>query len=421
MARLLYTLTLYLALPFIALRLLWRARKAPAYARRWSERFAAGGALPTEPCIWVHAVSVGETLAALDMIRRLQAEYPDTPLLVTTTTPTGSERVRAALGDSVHHVYLPYDLPDHWWRFFRRLRPRMLIVMETELWPNLVAAASRRHIPVLLANARLSARSARGYARFSALTRPMLQRLACVAAQQQADADRFVALGLPASRLRVTGSIKFDLHLPAALRAQAAALHQAWVPPGGKLWLAASTHEGEDAICLAAHRLARNHQPGLRLLLVPRHPERFGKVTALAVEQGFRTVRRSDYRGGDFDVMVGDTMGELLAFYGASDIAFVGGSLVPRGGHNMIEPAAWARPVLSGPHLFNFTEVARLLEQAQALTLVENSEQLAEVLVSWCDQPALAMQKGQAALQVADANRGALDRLLAEIKRLLAG
>ncbi|AFU99414.1 lipid IV(A) 3-deoxy-D-manno-octulosonic acid transferase [Simiduia agarivorans] len=421
MARLLYTLTLYLALPFIALRLLWRARKAPAYARRWSERFAAGGALPTEPCIWVHAVSVGETLAALDMIRRLQAEYPDKPLLVTTTTPTGSERVRAALGDSVHHVYLPYDLPDHWWRFFRRLRPRVLIVMETELWPNLVAAASRRHIPVLLANARLSARSARGYARFSALTRPMLQRLACVAAQQQADADRFVALGLPASRLRVTGSIKFDLHLPEALRAQAQALHQAWVPADGKLWLAASTHEGEDAICLAAHRLASGQIPGLRLLLVPRHPERFGKVTSLAAEQGFRTVRRSEYGGGDFEVMVGDTMGELLAFYGACDFAFVGGSLVPRGGHNMIEPAAWARPVISGPHLFNFSEVARLLEQAQALTLAENSEQLAEVLVSWCEQPALAMQKGQAALQVADANRGALDRLLAEIKRLLAG
>lgn len=419
MARLIYTLALYLALPFIALRLLWRARKAPAYARRWSERFAWGGALPDVPCIWVHAVSVGETLAALDLIRRLQADYPDMPVLVTTTTPTGSERVRAALGDSVYHVYLPYDLPDHWWRFFRRVRPRLLIVMETELWPNLVAAASHRNIPVLLANARLSARSARGYARFSALTRPMLQRLSCVAAQQRDDGERFLTLGLAETQLSVTGNIKFDLQLTDTQRQQARQLHQHWVPAGSQLWLAASTHEGEDAICLAAHRLAREQVNGLRLLLVPRHPERFDKVVALAREQGFNTVRRSEFDGGDFDVMVGDTMGELLVFYGASDLAFVGGSLVARGGHNMIEPAAWAKPVIAGPHLFNFSEVARLLEQAQALHQVADSQQLAEVLVSLCSQPALALQQGQAALTVAEANRGALARLLANVAHLL--
>lgn len=419
MIRVLYTLILYLALPLVALRLLWRAKLAPAYAQRWGERFALAGDKPLGKSIWVHAVSVGETLAALDMIRALQARYPEYRLLVTTTTPTGSERVRQSLGASVDHVYLPYDLPDVWWRFFRQFTPALLIVMETELWPNLLAACAKRGIPTLLANARLSEKSARGYARMAWLARPMLRRLTAIAAQQQADANRFLALGLPPAALAVTGNIKFDFTLSQAQREAAKALHATWAPEAQPLWLAASTHAGEDEQLLAAFRLARQQLPNLRLLLVPRHLERFDRVATMAETEGWITVRRSSGAAGPFDVLIGDTMGELQVFYGACDLAFVGGSLVPRGGHNMIEPAAWAKPIISGPHVFNFTEVARLLETAGAMVFASDADHLATTVVRILSDSALSEQQGQAALSVANANRGALARLLALIDRTL--
>lgn len=412
MTRAIYTLMLYLALPVIALRLLWRARLAPAYRARWGERFALAGAKPHGPAIWVHAVSVGETLAALDLIASLQQRYPDHRLLVTTTTPTGSERVTQALGNSVDHVYLPYDLPDCWWRFFSHFQPRLLIVMETELWPNLLAACERRQIPVLLANARLSAKSAKGYQRLAWLSRPMLQRLAAVAAQQQADAARLIALGAAPARVQVTGSIKFDLSLTDSQRQQAAALQAEWAPAGECIWLAASTHPGEDEQILAAFAAVRQQQPQLRLVLVPRHPERFDKVARLCQAAGWRTRRRSQPTGEAFDVLVGDTMGELLVFYGACHLAFVGGSLVPTGGHNMIEPAAWARPVICGPHLFNFAEVARLMTAAGGLYQVANVDALAAQVLALVADAAQRARSGAAAQSVAEANRGALARLL---------
>lgn len=420
MTRALYTLILYLALPIIALRLLWRARLAPAYRRRWGERFACAGTKPAGPSIWVHAVSVGETLAALDMIRALQTRYPDHRLLVTTTTPTGSERVRSALGDSVDHVYLPYDLPDCWWRFFRKFSPALFVVMETELWPNLLAACAQREIPVLLANARLSARSAAGYARLEGLTRPMLRRLSCVAAQQQPDAERFVQLGVAPERVAVTGSIKFDLTLTDGQRQLARDLRAEWATHNEILWLAASTHAGEDEIVLAAFAQARVQCPGLRLVLVPRHPERFDRVAQMCQAAGWRTQRRSEKSAADFDVLVGDTMGELLVFFGAAHISFVGGSLVPTGGHNMIEPAAWASPVLCGPHLYNFAEVSRLMVEAGGLNIVEDAASLAQRVAALCSDEAERVRMGRAAQAVADANRGALARLLTHIAAHIA-
>ena len=419
MTRVLYTLILYLALPLIALRLLWRARLAPAYRQRWGERFAWAGRKPHGPSLWVHAVSVGETLAALDLIEVLLQRYPEHRLLVTTTTPTGSERVRSALGARVDHVYLPYDLPDVWWRFFRQFKPALLIVMETELWPNLLAACEGRAIPVLLANARLSARSAAGYQRLAWLARPMLKRLTCVAAQQRADADRFVALGVPTQAIQVTGSIKFDLSLAPAQRQAAEALRARWAPSNEVLWLAASTHQGEDEIVLKAFALARRQVPELRLVLVPRHPERFDRVTSLCQQAGWRTERHSRGVSAGFDVLVGDTMGELLIFYGACDLSFVGGSLVATGGHNMIEPAAWAKPVLCGPHLFNFAEVSRLLQEAGGLEVVEDAQTLAEEVITLCVQPPERERRGQAALSVAENNRGALKRLLSAVDHLM--
>ena len=418
-ARLLYSLLFYLLLPAILLRLCWRALRAPAYARRWGERLGRVAPL-SGTVIWVHAVSVGETLAALPLIRRLQAAQPQARLLVTTTTPTGSARVRAALGDGVVHCYAPYDFPHAVRRFLDRVRPGLLIVMETELWPNVLHGCARRGIPVVLANARLSARSAAGYGRVAALTRPMLAALTRVAAQTREDGERLLALGLAPDRLHVTGNIKFDLELDAALHERAHRLRADWRGGARPIWLAASTHEGEDEPVLAAHRRLLAVRPDALLVLVPRHPERFVRVHALCARQGLRVLRRSAGQApvADTQVLLGDTMGELLAFCGAADLVFVGGSLVPVGGHNLIEPAAWGKPVLSGPEVFNFVEAARLLEAAGGLRICADGAALADAVVELLGQPERRAAMGAAARAVAEANRGALARLEALIAPL---
>lgn len=410
-ARLLYSLLLYLLLPAILLRLCWRALRAPAYARRWGERF---GRVPAQggPLIWIHAVSVGETLAAVPLIRRLRAECPAARLLITTTTPTGSERVRAQFGAEVAHCYAPYDFPHAVRRFLDRVRPGLLIAMETELWPNLLHACARRGIPVVLANARLSARSAAGYGRVAALTRPMLAALTRVAAQTSADGERLLALGLAPEKLQVTGNLKFDLELGEDLRRSAAELRVAWGSGARPIWLAASTHAGEDQLVLAAHRALLAQRPDALLVLVPRHPERFESVHRLCQREGFGIRRRSrgEAPNAGTQVLLGDTMGELLAFCGAVDLVFVGGSLVPVGGHNLIEPAAWGRPVLAGPHLFNFAEAAALLGEAGGLRICADGAALAAALGELLAQPERRAALGAAALAVAVANRGALER-----------
>lgn len=418
-ARLLYSLLLYLLLPAILLRLCWRALRAPAYARRWGERFGRVARLPG-PVIWVHAVSVGETLAALPLIRRLLAAHPRARLLVTTTTPTGSAQVRAALGEGVAHCYAPYDFPHAVRRFLDLVRPALLIVMETELWPNLLHGCARRGIPVVLANARLSARSAAGYARVAALTQPMLAALTRVAAQTREDGERLLALGLAPDRLQVTGNIKFDLELDDALRERTRCLRDQWRGGARPIWLAASTHEGEDEPVLATHRRLLASRPDALLVLVPRHPERFERVHALCRRQGFAVVRRSEGRqpAADAQVLLGDTMGELLAFCGAVDLVFVGGSLVPVGGHNLIEPAAWGRPVLSGPELFNFEEAAALLAAGGGLRICADGGALAAAVVELLGQPERCAAMGAAAHAVAEVNRGALARLVAIIDPL---
>lgn len=422
--RFFYTLVLYLALPFILLRLRLRARKAPAYALRWRERF---GFVPrlvsTKPVVWLHTVSVGEFLAALPLIRQLQQD--DVQLVITTTTPTGSERVSAALGDSVYHVYAPYDLPDCIGRFMRRVQPSLMLMMETELWPNTLAACRARGVPAVLINGRLSARSARGYQKFSALTRPMLGQLTAAGIQHQDDAARFAALGLAAERSAVTGNIKFDIQLADALRQQAAQLKQQWSNNGQRLvWIAASTHAGEDEIILDAFALLKKSTSqaaqSLLLVLVPRHPERFNRVAELCEKRGFSLVRRSLGVAPDgADILVGDTMGELQLLFGASDMAFVGGSLVANGGHNMLEPAAWQLPLISGTHVFNFAESARLLQENNALVLVGDAAALVAAILPLIESPVLRVQRGKAALAVVECNRGALARTLQLIRRFI--
>lgn len=417
--RFFYTLVFYFSLPLILLRLLWRSRLAPAYAQRWGERFGVFAPLITEKkVVWIHTVSLGEFIAALPLIRAL-LQRPELQLVVTTTTPTGSERVKATLGESVFHVYAPYDLPDCLMRFMARVRPELLIIMETELWPNTLAACARREIPVVLINARLSARSARGYGRVAGLTRPMLQRLSCAAIQNAEDAQRFIALGLPPDRAQVTGNIKFDLTLGEDLLARARQLKADWSLSGKRLvWIAASTHPGEDELILTALTRLRESSSveaqKLLLVLVPRHPERFNAVAELCQAQGFRLVRRTSGELPDAacDLVLGDTLGELLLLYGASDMAFVGGSLVPRGGHNFIEAAAWRLPLLSGTHVFNFVEASQLLHSAGALAWVSSPEELARVVDNLASDGQLREQGGKAALAVADANRGALEKTL---------
>jgi 3-deoxy-D-manno-octulosonic-acid transferase len=424
MNRTLYTLLFYLGLPLVALRLWLRARKAPAYARRIGERFSIG--LPTmrPGGIWVHAVSVGESIAAAPMIRGLLERYPHLPITVTCMTPTGSERIKALFASEprIQHCYLPYDLPCAAARFLERVRPKLAVIMETELWPNHIHQCAKRGIPVALANARLSQRSAKGYGRFAKLTQPMLAEMSLFAVQTEAEAQRFRDLGARPETVEVTGSIKFDLSIDPQLLARAAELRGQWQAVERPVWIAASTHEGEDEVVLAAHRQLLASHPDALLILVPRHPERFNSVFGLCQQQGFATVRRSTAEPvtANTSVLLGDTMGELLFLYALADSAFVGGSLVANGGHNLLEPAALAKPVLSGPHLFNFLEIAALLREAGALQEVDDARVLAAAVQRLFELPRDAQTMAEAGLKVMRANQGALKRLLDGLGRLIS-
>lgn len=416
----LYTAVLYLLVPWVLLRLLWRGRRAPAYRRRWRERFGFFPTTVDTDTIWVHAVSVGEAIASFPLVRRISERYPDYPVVLTTTTPTGSERVTQQLAGQVHHGYAPYDLPGAVKRFLFRTRPRVVVVMETEIWPNLYAACHARDIPVIIANARLSERSAGGYRRLAALTRDTLSHVTRVAAQSDADAGRLQALGARPEHIEVTGNLKFDITLPASLTEEAAALRRDW-GTHRPVWIAASTHEGEDEQVLSAFAEIRRHSPNLLLVLVPRHPERFDRVAELCNRQGLQLVRRTAHRPctPGTDVFLGDTMGELRLLYRGADIAFVGGSLVPTGGHNPLEPAAMQLPVIFGPHMFNFAEITGLLLEAGGAVQVDGAGQLAATVTGFLKDPARRTEIGERAIAVVEANRGALDRTMAVIEGVL--
>ena len=424
MNRTLYTLLFHLGLPLVAIRLWLRARKAPAYAKRIGERFALNLPVLQTGGIWVHAVSVGESSAAAPMIRALLKRYPQLPITVTCMTPTGSERIQALFADEPReqHCYLPYDLPWAAARFLDRVQPKLAVIMETELWPNHIHQCAKRGIPVALANARLSARSAKGYARFARLTRPMLEDMSLIAVQSETEAERFRQLGARPECVEVTGSIKFDLSIDPQLLTKARELREQWHAQARPVWIAASTHEGEDEIVLDAHRRLLATYPNALLILVPRHPERFNSVFELCQRQGFVTVRRSANAqvSSGTQVVLGDTMGELLFLYAVADTAFVGGSLVPNGGHNVLEPAALAKPVLSGPHLFNFLDIAAKLREAGALEEVDDAQGLAIAVRRLFELPSDAQQMGEAGLSVMQANQGALKRLLDGLSRLIS-
>ncbi|QXI06769.1 lipid IV(A) 3-deoxy-D-manno-octulosonic acid transferase [Pseudomonas tensinigenes] len=423
MNRTLYTALFYLGLPLVAIRLWLRARKAPAYAKRIGERFSYGMPTLQPGGIWVHAVSVGESIAAAPMIRALLQRYPQLPITVTCMTPTGSERIQALFANEprIQHCYLPYDLPCAAARFLDRVQPKLAVIMETELWPNHIHQCAKRGIPVALANGRLSERSARGYGRFSKLTAPMLAEMSLFAVQTEAEAQRFRDLGARPETVEVTGSIKFDLTIDPQLLQRATELRGQWQAQERPVWIAASTHEGEDEVILDAHRRLLANHPDALLILVPRHPERFNSVFELCQREGFTTVRRSTGANVDAQtsVLLGDTMGELLFLYALADSAFVGGSLVPNGGHNLLEPAALAKPVICGPHLFNFLDIAAQLREAGALAEVDDAEGLAVEVQRLFELPRDAQRMADAGLAVMRRNQGALQRLLDGLGRLI--
>jgi 3-deoxy-D-manno-octulosonic-acid transferase len=418
--RLLYTLTMYLMTPVILYRLAARGLRYRRYLSRWKERFGFFPHPGFKDSSWVHAVSVGEVNAAVPLIEALMRRYPDSPMVVTTVTPTGSERVQKLFGDRVFHVYLPYDLPASVKRFLDRVRPRFAVIMETEIWPNLFITCRERSIPIVVTNARLSERSLRGYGPVRPLARRAIRCASFVAAQSPVDAERLRLLGAAVTRLAVIGNLKFDMPVPASLADAGAVLRNSW-GTRRPVWIAASTHEGEELPVLKAHSSVLQRFPDALLLIAPRHPERFKPVLSVCRSLGFTTrVRSEDVSADDrCQCFVIDTMGELLQFYAAADIAFVGGSLEPIGGHNLLEPAALGKPVIVGPHTFNTEEVATSLIEAKAVLRVANEAELGAALIRLFSQESECAAMGQAAQAVLERERGAVERTVHILEKVM--
>ena len=418
MKRLIYTAALYCATPLLVGRLLWRGRRDLASLRRIGERFGLGARVTARRgCVWIHAVSVGEVQAAAPIVKALRNLHPDDTLVVTSTTSTGAGRISKVFGGGVVHRYFPFDLPGSVARFLNRVTPRVAVIMETEIWPNLLVECRRRRIPVVLANVRLSERSVAGYRRFRGLFAPVLGGVAAIAVQGREDARRIASIGAPSDIIEVTGSTKFDIPVLASLREEAAALRRIWGASRG-IWIAASTHDGEEALVLDAFERVLDRHPESLLVLVPRHPERFREVAAYVHRRGFEPALRSqrpvDCAG--VRVFIGDTMGELPLFYAAADVAFVGGTLVERGGHNVLEPAALGLPVLFGPHVFNFAEISRRLIEAGGARTVADAADLGRTVADFLRDADLRHTTGAKGRAFVEDNRGAGDRVVALIR-----
>ena len=414
--RFIYSLLLYLLVPWVLTRLVWRGLQNRGYWRRWGERF---GFVPRRqgPLIWLHAVSVGEVRASAPLVKALRRDYPGITILITTMTPTGSATVHELFGAAVAHCYVPYDLPTAVWRFLNRSRPRLALIMETELWPNLFHQCHTRGVPLILANVRMSEKSARGYRRFAGLTRATLAGVSRVGAQTEADAERMRALG--ATQVEVTGSIKFEMDVPADLAARTAALRGAI---GNRpVWVAASTRVGEEEYVLDAFARLRERMPLLLLVLVPRHPERFETVARLCHQRGFPIERRSHGSKSvvsETAILLGDTMGELLLFHAAADVSYIGGSLVPFGGQNLLEAAAVGTPVVFGPHMFNFSEISRMALERGAGRQVQDAAELASAVAGYLENPAARKVAGEAGQRMVAENRGALAKTLELVRQV---
>jgi len=418
---LIYTTVLYLLLPFVLLRLMWLGRKNPAYRQRWQERLGLVQPLASSgKLIWIHAVSVGEIHVSRPLVEHLQRHYPDYRILITTVTPTGEATARQIYGAAVQHRYFPYDLPFAICRFLETFRPDVLLILETEIWPNLYRYCQRSAVPILLLNARLSERSFKHYKWLKGLTAPTLQGAAVIAAQTPLDADRFVRLGASADKVIVTGNLKFDINIAAEVTGQGKLIRDQFLT-NRPVWIAASTHPGEEQLVLDALVIVLKSIPDSLLIIAPRHPERSRAIYELCVKRGFQTVCYSTHTVCDAStrIFILDVLGQLPAYYAAADMAFVGGSLVPVGGHNLLEPACLGLPVISGPHLFNFTGVATLLDDVNALVRVASAEQLAQKVVILFTDAGLRADLGGRARQVVTENQGSINRVVGLLQKFL--
>jgi len=417
-----WRIVVYLLLPYAIGNLIWRGLRYPEYWHRWPERFGFVTRLSGLRTLWVHAVSVGEVRSAAPLVSTLVERYPKHRIVVTTMTPTGSKQVRDLFGDRVSHCYVPYDFPDAVRRFLSRVRPEAAVIAETEFWPNIFAECGRRRIPLLLVNGRVSQASLRGYLRVPNIARAMLGNADLFCAQTRVDAQRLRNLGAAEHLIHVTGNLKFDVEVPARLLEEARALRGQWglMRP---VWIAASTHAGEERKVLEAYALLKRRLPTLLLVLVPRHPERFKAVAALSRRRGFTVALRSRTAGTlpvGTEVLVGDTMGELQRLYAAADVAFIGGSLVPHGGQNLLEACAVDVPVVFGPHMFHFEEISVMALERGAARQVHDVQGLAEAVALYFDQPDLRRAAGSAAHTLVTDNRGALDRTLTLVEEALS-
>jgi 3-deoxy-D-manno-octulosonic-acid transferase len=419
-SRQLYTLIYCLVFPGVLTRLLWRSRISKEYRKRWNERFGFITPVPEgTQSIWIHAVSVGETIAAVPLIKALIERFPNYNVVVTTSTPTGSAQVSQNLKNQVIHYYSPFDISSCVNRFIHRTNTKFCIIMETELWPNLLHCCHQSKVPILLANARLSEKSRRRYRLIPFLTKPMLETYSMVAAQGKPDGKRFVELGLNPNNMIVTGNIKFDIPISHTLIEQGKVLRSEWGSSHRPTFIAASTHEGEEEIVLDAFDILRKKNPDILLVLVPRHPERFAKVAKLCEKRGCKIVLRSQKQPiePDTQIMLGDTMGELRLIYAACDVAFVGGSLIPIGGHNLIEPASLGLPVLTGPNLQNFVVIGRILQEAGVAQIVHDAKSMAHQVSNLLALDHVRKEIAMKAHQVIIANQGALAKHLEWIQK----
>jgi 3-deoxy-D-manno-octulosonic-acid transferase len=416
----LYTTLVYMAAPVALLQNLWRARRDASYRERLAERWGYTHATFAAQPIWIHAVSVGEVQASAVLVRALLSRYPQRPLLVTTGTPTGAQRVKALFDGQVQHAFLPYDMPGAVKRFLDRARPCIGIVMETEIWPNLFRECRRRQVPMLLASARLSQKSMRSYRRLQALTRDALEDV-IIEAQSSVDAERFREIGAKPEQVHVGGNLKFDIQVPPEVRPAGQHL-RATQFASRPVWIAASTHEREEEAALDAHEQVCSRFPSALLILVPRHPQRFDTVRSLLLSSELPFISRSSAAPvtDEVRVLLVDTLGELQMFYAAADVAFVAGSLAPIGGHSLLEPAALHCPIVIGPHNFNAPDIARLFLEADAALQVQSAGDLGSAIITLLDDEAQRSRMTASAQAIVVRNRGALTRLLNRIDDLLS-
>ena len=408
-----YAVITYLLSPVYACYWFFRGIVNRSYWDRFGQRLGWSYPKLADGSIWVHAVSVGEVQATVPLIHALRDRFPGRQILITTVTPTGAARVGLLFGDTVAHCYIPFETPLAVRRFFDAVKPEIALVMETEIWPNLYHECGERDVPLVLVSARISPKSVNSYRKFLPLFRETLSYGIVIAAQSDADAERFRSLGASPERTWVTGNIKFDIELPGSLLDDGRRLRERYF--GGRpVWVAASTHDREEEQVLDAHRFVREQFPDALLVLIPRHPERFPSVASLLHKEGFNFVSRTDdvLCTPDKEVYLVDTMGEVPLFYAAGDAAFVGGTLVPVGGHNLLEPAALGRPVVTGPHLHNTLDIARMFDRVGASTLVGDSQALGVAISELLGNADQARQIGERGKEIVQQNRGSLDRLL---------